>query len=134
MERCIYKQQARFLTGHSTVYQLIDLYHQSFDKKNHTGVVFCDISKAFDRVWHRGLVFKLRLLGIQGNLLKWLNNYLSDRQQHVLIGQSRSRLNKVNTGVPHGSVLGPLLFLCYVNDIFENLVSIARLRLLTPVI
>jgi len=56
----IYKQQAGFLTGHSTVYQLIDLYHQivqSFDKKNHTCVAFCDISKAFDRVWHRGLVF-----------------------------------------------------------------------------
>ena len=104
MERCIYKQQARFLTGHSTVYQLIDLYHQSFDKKNHTGVVFCDISKAFDRVWHKGLVFKLRQLGIQGNLLKWLNNYPSDGQQQVLIGQSLSlsRLNKVNAGGPQG--------------------------------
>ena len=81
MERCIYKymynhfisnkliyeKQAGFLTGHSTVFQLINLYHQialSFDSKTHTCVVFCNISKAFDRVWHNGLIFKLKQIGV----------------------------------------------------------------------
>ena len=84
MERCIYKymytyfissklvyeKQAGFLTGHSTVFQLINLYHQiaqSFDSKTHTCVVFCDLSKAFDRVWHKGLIFKLKQQGVRGS-------------------------------------------------------------------
>ncbi|KAL4223605.1 hypothetical protein ACF0H5_017074 [Mactra antiquata] len=141
MERCVYKylynyiidnnllysKQAGFLSGQ---YQLLDLYHQivqSYDKKNHTCIVFCDISKAFDRVWHKGLLFKMQQLGIQGSFLKWLENYLNDRQQQVCIGQAKSTLNYVKAGVPQGSVLGPLLFLVYVNDITENLVSVARL-------
>ena len=84
----IYEKQAGFLTGHSTVFQLIDLYHQiaqSFDSKTHTCVIFCDISKAFDRVWHKGLLFKLQQLGIADQLLKWISNYLEDRQQRVLL-------------------------------------------------
>ena len=144
MERCVYKylynylisnlllyaNQSGFLTGHSTFYQLIDIYHQivqSFDKKTNTCIVFCDISKAFDRVWHRGLLFKMQQIGTQGNLLRWLNSYLCNRQQQVLVGQSRSRLNNINSGVLQGSVLGPLMFLIYVNDITENLLSITRL-------
>ena len=144
MERCVYKHlynyltsnnliysnQSGFLTGHSTVYQLIEMYHQlvqSFDNKTHTCLVFCDISKAFDRVWHSGLLFKIRQLGIKGQLLCWIRNYLINRQQQVTIGQSRSRINLINAGVPQGSVLGPLLFLIYVNDITENLVSMPRL-------
>ena len=69
----------------------------------------------------------MRQIGIQGNLLCWLNSYLCNRQQQVLVGQSRSRLNNINSGVPQGSVLGPLMFLIYVNDITENLLSITRL-------
>ncbi len=75
----IYKNQSGFLPGHSTVYQLIDIYQQickAFDEKKSTCIVFCDISKAFDRVWHRGLLFKLRQHGISGNILK-LDNKLS---------------------------------------------------------
>ena len=65
----IYNNQSGFLPGHSTVYQLLDIYHQitqSIDAKQHTCVVFCDVSKAFDRVWHKGLLFKLRQHGISG--------------------------------------------------------------------
>ena len=74
-------------------------------------------SKAFDRVWHDGLVHKLKILGIAGNLLKWLTNYLKDRLQRVVINGANSDWIKILAGVPQGSILGPLLFLIYVNDI-----------------
>ena len=71
--------------------------------------------------------FKIRQLGIRGNLLTWIDNYLNNRPQQVLIGQSPSRSNEISDGVPQGSVPGPWLFLVFVNDITENLVSISRL-------
>ncbi len=95
--------------------------------KQHTCMVFCDISKAFDRVWHKGLLFKLQQYGIKGDLLKWLENYLTDRKQLVSIRATNSDLKAITAGVPQGSVLGPLLLLIYVNDVTDNLLSIARL-------
>ena len=88
---------------------------------------FCDISKAFDRVWHKGLLFKLRQNGVTDRLHDWLTDYLSQRTQRVFIGSSFSNSSVVNAGVPQGSVLGPLLFLVYVNDIAESLISTTRL-------
>ncbi len=126
----IYKHQSGFLPGHSTVYQLIDIYNQickAIDKKQHTCIVFCDISKAFDRVWHKGLLYKLRQNGIGGVLLNWINNYLLARQQRVFVGPAFSDTKVIKAGVPQGSVLGPLLFLVYVNDIADRLISITRL-------
>lgn len=126
----IYKNQSGFLPGHSTVYQLIDIYNQickSFDDRCSTCMVFCDISKAFDRVWHKGLLFKLRQNGVTDKLHDWLNDYLSQRTQRVFIRSSFSNTSNINAGVPQGSVLGPLLFLVYVNDIAESLLSTTRL-------
>jgi hypothetical protein len=90
-------------------------------------MIFCDISKAFDRVWHKGLLFKLKQNGIDGLLLQWIENYLSNRTQQVILGQSISNKQFLKAGVPQGSILGPLFFLVYVNDITENLLSITRL-------
>ena len=125
-----YNLQSGFLPGHSTEYQLIEMYHsicQNLDNRKNTCVVFCDFSKAFDRVWHRGLLFKLREYGIKGVLLNWFKSYLTNRQQRVLVGSDKSTYMTINAGVPQGSVLGPLLFLIYVNDISNSLTSITRL-------
>ncbi|MCG7876809.1 MAG: reverse transcriptase family protein [Candidatus Thiodiazotropha endolucinida] len=126
----IYKYQSGFLPGHSTTFQLIDIFHhicQAIDNNQYSCMVFCDVSKAFDRVWHKGLVFKLRQYGFDGDLLNWLSDYLSDRKQRVVIKSCMSDFKSIKAGVPQGSVLGPLLFLLYVNDISESLLSLTRL-------
>ena len=86
-----------------------------------------DISKAFDRVWHKGLLFKLRSNGIEGPLFKLLENYLHNRKQRVVLNGQTSTWANINTGVPQGSVLGPLLFLIYINDLPDGLQSNVKL-------
>lgn len=126
----LYKYQSGFIPGHSTTFQLVDIYHhicQTLDNKQYACMVFCDISKAFDRVWHKGLLYKLKQNGIEGEFLEWISNYLEDRKQYVVLNSSNSEIKGVSAGVPQGSVLGPLLFLVYVNDITDQLLCLTRL-------
>ena len=88
---------------------------------------FCDISKAFHRVWHKGLLFKLKENGIGDSLLLWLTSYLENRKQKVVIQASESSSLPIKARVPQGSVFGSLLFLIHVNDITESLLSLTRL-------
>ena len=84
-------------------------------------VVFCDISKAFDRVWHKGLLFKLKQSVISGNLFNWFKNYLSGRSQRVVINGSNSDWLSINAGVPQWFILDPLLFIICINDIVHGI-------------
>ena len=120
----IYKYQSGFLPGCSTTRHLVHLYHsisEAFDKGLKVQMVFDDISKAFDKVWHAGLLFKLKNMEITEELLIWISNYLSDRQQRVVLQGESSCWSDINAGVPQGSILGPLLFLVYINDMEEGL-------------
>ena len=89
--------------------------------------MFCDISKAFDRVWHKGLLFKLRSIGLSALIVAWFEDFLLNRQQRVCIKGVSSSWKFVTAGVPRGSILGPTLFLIYINGIVHERTSNIRL-------
>ena len=126
--RLITKNQSGIRPGDFTTNQLLYLVveiQQAFDSTEcfEVHAVFLDISKSFDKVWHDGLIFKLKQNDISGRLLLLFPNYLSNRKQCLVLNGSHSDYSGIESGVPQGSVLGPLLFLIYINDLERNIKS-----------
>jgi hypothetical protein len=118
--------QHGFREGNSCETNLIeftDYVTKNLDSKIPIDVIYLDFSKAFDKVPHAQLVTKLKSVGITGKLLNWISNWLSNRKQRVICNGSTSKWKSVLSGVPQGSVLGPLLFTIYINDLEDSIKS-----------
>ena len=124
--------QSGFRTGDSTVNQIISIKHtifKAFDCNPPLDVrsVYLDISEAFDRVWHEGLVYKLKRCGVSGQFLSLIQSFLKDRKQRTVLNGQSSNWGDISAGVPQGSILGPLLFLIYINDLTAGLTCNVKL-------
>ena len=123
-KKLIYMYQSGFRTNHSTdlcLAQLIDFVATGMDKQIHTGMILVDLQKAFDTLDHGVLLEKMKYFGFRASVIKWFESYLSNRKFLVCIDNVFSEAGTLKYGVPQGSILGPLLFLLYVNDLPQSL-------------
>ena len=105
----------------------IESVAKSLDNKEQVDMLILDFSKAFDTVPHQRLLLKMEHYGIRGRVLHWVRAWLTDRNQRVCLGGDMSDMTAVRSGVPQGTVLGPLCFLLYINDISDSTSSVLRL-------
>ena len=118
--------QSGFRPGDSTINQLICIKHTIFKALDcnpplDVRSVYLDVSKAFDRVWHDGLIYKLKRYGVSGRFLSLIINFLKDQKQRTVLNGQCSDWGDISAGVPQGSILGPLFFLVYINDLTADL-------------
>ena len=119
----LYEHQYGFRSNYSTsmaVIQLVNQISSSIDNKEFSLGIFLDLSKAFDTVNHKILLGKLEFYGIRGTALNWITSYLNNRKQFVEFNNVKSSYQTVKCGIPQGSILGPLLFIMYINDISNS--------------
>ena len=122
--------QYGFRPSHSCQAQLISIVEElqlALDCHYQVDILMLDFSKAFDSVPHQRLLKKLNFYGIDGKLYYWLSTWLTKRLQRVVIDGCESKFARVISGVPQGTVLGPVMFLLYINDINSNISSSLRL-------
>ena len=98
----------------------LEMVTKAVDEGDCVDMIYFDYKKAFDKVAHRRPICKLKSFGFQGNLMQWIEGFLSDRRQRVVINGAKSAWRNVTSGVPQGSVIGPILFLLFVSDITDE--------------
>jgi len=128
----ITKHQHGFLSRHSTCTQLLECLNDwslALKNKSSVDVLYVDYAKAFDSISHTKLLIKLNGYGIGGKVHKFISSFLADRKQQVTVGGKISRLISVTSGVPQGSILGPILFLLYINDVADLFDNVFRVKL-----
>ena len=122
--------QSGFKPGDSCTNQLLAITHElykSFDDGNEARGVFLDISKAINKAWHKSLIYKLKQNGISGKLLNLTIDFLTNRKQRVVLNGKYSSETNIEAEVPQGSIMEPLFFLIYINDLSDNLITNPKL-------
>ena len=120
------KIQYGFISGRSTSLQLLevlDKWTEALDNGQYVDCIYMDFQKAFDKVPHKRLLEKIKSYGIVGTTLNWIEDFLKNRTQKVMVNGAGSEWENVTSGIPQGSVLGPILFVIYINDLPDTVES-----------